>query len=84
MIYQKYQAKLKQEEKIYKTLTDIQRELKIWKVRNLALEGKIVISKTIAITKIVFQSFKTIYNPNHIINELEKNTEGFTVEKPYY
>ena len=53
-------------------------------MRNLALEGKIVISKTIAITKIVFQSFKTIYNPNHIINELEKNTEGFTVEKPYY
>ena len=53
-------------------------------MRNLALEGKIVISKTIAITKIVFQSFKTIYNPNHIINELEKKTEGFAVEKPCY
>ena len=40
-------------------------------MRNLTLEGKIVIFKTIAISKIYFQSFITTV-PKHIINELEK------------
>ena len=40
-------------------------------MRNLTLEGKIVIFKTIAISKIVFQSFIATV-PKHIINELEK------------
>ena len=40
-------------------------------MRNLTLEGKIIIFKTITISKIVFQLFiKTI--PKHVINELEK------------
>ena len=40
-------------------------------MRNLTLEGKIVIFKTIAISKIDFQSF--IKNVSkHIINEFEK------------
>ena len=40
-------------------------------MRNLTLEGKIVIFKTIAISKIYFQSFiATVLK--HIINELEK------------
>ena len=40
-------------------------------MRNLALEGKIVIFKTLAISKIVFQSLTTPV-PRHIVNELEK------------
>ena len=40
-------------------------------MRNLTLEGKTVIVKTIAISKIIFQSFiKTV--SKHVINELEK------------
>ena len=40
-------------------------------MKNLTLEGKTVIFKTIAISKIIFQSFiKTV--SKHIINELEK------------
>ena len=35
-----YNKKLKEEKKKCKTLTDIQRVLKIWKMRNLTLEGK--------------------------------------------
>ena len=70
------------EEKKYKTVTDTQRVLKTWKKRNFTLEGNIVISKTIAVSKIVFQSFITTV-PKHIINKLEKNTEGFSVEKLY-
>ena len=38
-----YNEKLKEEKNFYKTVTDIQRVLNIWKMRNLALEGKIAI-----------------------------------------
>ena len=45
-------------------------------MRNLNLEGKIDIFKTIAISKIVFQSFISTV-PKHIINELEKIQKAF-------
>ena len=45
-------------------------------MRNLTLEGKLVIFKTIAISKIVFQSFITTV-PKNIINELEKIQKAF-------
>ena len=50
--------------KNYQTVIDIQWVLKIWKIRNLVLEGKIVIFETIAISKIVFQEFITTV-PKH-------------------
>ena len=52
-----YNEKLKEGKKFYKIVTDMQRVLKIWKMGRLTLEGKIVIFKTIAISKIVFQAF---------------------------
>ena len=73
-----YNEKLK-EEISYKIVTDIQRVLNIWKMRNLTLEGKIVIFKTIAISKIVFQSFITTVSKH--INELEKIQEAFLWKK---
>ena len=55
-------------------VTDIQRVLKIWKMRNRTLERKIVTFKTKAISKIVFQSFiRTV--PKHITSELEKKKQ---------
>ena len=54
-----YNEKLKEKKNFYKIVTDMQRVLKIWKMRRLTLEGKIVIFKTIAISKIVFQAFIT-------------------------
>ena len=39
-IHFSYNEKLKEEKKIYKTVTDIPRVLTIWKMRNLTLEGK--------------------------------------------
>ena len=75
--------KNEERKKNYKTVTDTQRVLKTWKKRKFTLEGNIVISKTIAVSKIVFQSFITTV-PKHIINKLEKNTEGFSVEKLYF
>ena len=49
-----YNEKLKEERNFYTTVTNIQQVLKIWKIRNLTLEGKIVIFKTLAISKIFF------------------------------
>ena len=59
---------MKEEKNFYTTVTNIQR-VKIWKMRNLTLEGKIVIFKTLAISKI--ESLITLI-PRHVVNELEK------------
>ena len=71
-----YNEKLKDEKNFYTTVTNIQRVLKIWKIRNITLEGKIVIFKTLAVSKIVFQSL-IIPVPRHIVNELEKIQKAF-------
>ena len=71
-----YDKKLKEEKNIYKTVTDIQQVLNIWKMRNLTLEGKIIIFKTITISNIVFQLFITTV-PKHVINKLEKIQKTF-------
>ena len=68
------------EKKKFKIATDIQQVLKIWKMRNLTPEGKIVIFKTIAISRIVFQSLITTV-PKHTVKEIEKNTKHFFLEK---
>ena len=64
-----YNEKLKEEKKSYKIVTNMQRVMKIWKMRKLTLERKIVIFKTIAISKVIFQAFITTV-PKHIFNEL--------------
>ena len=45
-------------------------------MRNLTLEGKIVIVKTIKISKIIFQSFITTV-PKYVVNKLEKIQKTF-------
>ena len=44
-IHFSYNEKLKEEKNVYTTVKNIQRVLKIWKMRNLALEGKILFLK---------------------------------------
>ena len=46
--------KLQEERNFYTTVTNIQRVLEIWKMGNHTLEGKIVIIRTLAISKIFF------------------------------
>ena len=65
-----YNEKLKEEKNLYKILTDMQQVLKICKMR------KIVIFKTIAISKTVFQAFITTV-PKHIVNELKRIQKAF-------
>ena len=64
------------EEKNYKPVTDIERVLKVWKMRNLILKGKTVIFKTITISRTVFQPF-IITVPKHLVNEFEKIDKAF-------
>ena len=45
-------------------------------MRKFTLEGKIVVFKTIVISKIVFQAFITTV-PKHIVNELKKIQKTF-------
>ena len=71
-----YNEKLREDKNFYKTVTDMQRVLKIWKMKNLTLEGKIDIFKTIAISKIVFQAF-IITVPKQIVNELKNTRKAF-------
>ena len=73
--YFSYNEKLRKK-KFPKTVADIERELKILEMRNLTLEWKNVIFKTIATSKIAFQSFITTV-PKRILNELEKMQKAF-------
>ena len=71
-----YNEKLNEEENLCKTVTDIQRVLKIWKMRNLTLEGKIFILKQYRYQKIFFQSFVTTL-PKHFVGKPEKIQDFF-------
>ena len=44
-----YNKKLKEKKNVYNIVTDIQEVFKIWQIRNLILEGKIIIIKITAI-----------------------------------
>ena len=54
----------------------MQRVVKIWKLRRLKLEGKIVIFKKTAISKIVFQAYITTV-PKHTVNVIKKMQKTF-------
>ena len=71
-----YNEKLKEEKNFYKIVTDMQRVLKIWKMRRLTLEEKIVIFKRITISKFAFQAFITTV-AKHIFNGLKKMQKAF-------
>ena len=57
-------------------IADIQRVLKLWKLRNLTLEGRILIFKTLALSKIIFQAFVTQI-PDYVVTELGKLQKSF-------
>ena len=50
--------------------------LKLWRMRRLSLEGKIIVFKSLAISKIVFLSLLTNF-PNNIVEELIKIQKNF-------
>ena len=75
-IHFSYNKVLEKERNFYDTITKIQNVLKVWLWRNLSLEGRIVIFKSLAISKIVYLS--TISRiTNDIIQELKKIQKSF-------
>ena len=74
-----YNEKLKEERNICLIIANIQRVLKLWKLRNLTLEGKTLIFKTLALSKIIFQAFVTPI-PIYVVTELEKIQKSFLWE----
>ena len=71
-----YNEKLKEDMNFCLIIANIQHVLKLWKLRNLTLEGKIHVFKTMALSKIISQAFVTPI-PNYVFNELEKIQKSF-------
>ena len=74
-----YNEKLKEERNFYLIIANTQRVLKLWKLRNLTLDGKILIFKTLALSKIIFQAFVTPV-PIYVVTELVKIQKSFLWE----
>ena len=74
-----YNKKLKEESNFCLIIVNIQLVLKLWKLRNVTLEGKILIFKTLALSKIIFQAFVTPI-PIYVVTELEKIQKSFLWE----
>ena len=75
-IHFSYNKKLETEENFIRHVWKIEKVLKLWRMRNLTLEGKITIFKTSAISKIIYLSLVTNV-PTQIIKELNKIQKEF-------
>ena len=58
-IYFSYNKKLKQEKNILNHTVKIQNIIKLWKLRKLTIEGKIVVFKSLAISKLIHLALVT-------------------------
>ena len=71
-----YNSTLKVQNNFLDTVKSIQQVLRFWNRRILSLEGRIIIFKTLAISKIVYLAFLTVI-PNSLIEELQKIQKTF-------
>ena len=75
-IHYSYNKKLENDENFKKYIAKIENVLKLWRARNLSLEGKITVFKSLALSKITHLALvKTI--PPSIINQLNKTQKNF-------
>ena len=78
-IHYSYNKQLENEENFKKYIAKIENVLKLWRARNLSLEGKITVFKSLALSKITHLALvKTM--PPSIIDQLNK-TEEFYLER---
>ena len=68
--------KKRNEKNFLDSITKIQNVLKVWRMRRLTPKGKIIVFKTLAISKIVFLSLISKV-PTEIISELERIQKTF-------
>ena len=64
------------QENYHGAITNIHGILKLWKVRNIYIEDKIVVFKTLAISKLVYLTHLTVI-PNHFSEEVAKIQKSF-------
>ena len=75
-IYFCYNQKIEQEKSFLNHIVKIQNILKLWKLRNLTIEGRIVVFKSLAILKLIHLALVTEI-PTSIINLLTKTQMKF-------
>ena len=75
-VFFSYDKNLQLENNFRKTILNIERILKMWRRRNLTLEGKIIIFKTLALSKITFLA-QVLEIQNQIIDILQQIQKDF-------
>ena len=75
-IYFSYNNKIEQEKNFLNHIVKIQNILKLWKLRNLTIEGRIVVFKSLAISKLINLALVTEI-PTTTINLVTKIQMGF-------
>ena len=75
-VYFSYNINLMNQENYCQAITNIHGILKLWRMRNLSIEGKIVVFKTLAISKLVYLALLTVI-PDHITDEVTKIQKSF-------
>ena len=75
-IYFSYNEKIKGEKNCCNIISNIQGVLNLWRMKNVTLEGRMVVFKTLAISKIVFLAL-LIKIPYHVVKKLEKIQKSF-------
>ena len=75
-IHFSYNKKIENEENFIKLIKKIENVLKIWRIRNLTVQGKITIFKTLAISKVIHLALITNV-PQVIIDQLNKIQKDF-------
>ena len=70
-IHFSYNKQIENEENCINLIKKIENVLKIWRIRNLTVQGKITIFKTLAISKVIHLALVTNV-PQVIIDQLNK------------
>ena len=65
-----YNSRIKEEHNFLKIVSNVQSVLNLWRYRNITLEGRIVVFKSLALSKIIFQAL-IVPVPIHVLKVLE-------------
>ena len=75
-IHLSYNKKLQDDMNFCNTIKNICHVIKVWRMRNLSLEGKIIIFKTLAVSKIAYMALITNI-PNNTLAELKNLQKNY-------
>ena len=75
-VYFSYNINLVNQKNYCQAISNIHGILKLWRMRNLSIEGKLVVFKTLAISKLVYLALLTVI-PDHITDEVTKIQKSF-------